>query len=276
MINIQDIECRQEDDRIRRYNSVLEGINRIFSSIVNAETEEELGNACLSVALEITGSEFGFVGEVGNDGLLHDGSISDMGWEQCLMHEKTGHRRPPGDFVLHGLYGSVIDNAKSFFTNNPSSHPYSIGLPQGYPPLTSFLGVPLILDGKVEGIIAVSNRKNGYSLEQQEDLEAIAPAVIQALRRKRVEQEHIRAEEALRESEEKYRLLFESMVEGYQVVEVLYDEQGKPVDLLTLDINPACSEQSGTPIERAKGHRVSKVLGYLEPAWFERPHEVVS
>ncbi len=88
--------------------------------------------------------------------------------------------------------------------------------------------------------------------------------------------ERKKAEEALRRSEENYRLLFESMVEGYQVVEVLYDEQGKPVDLLTLDINPACSEQCGIPIERSKGHRVSEVLGHLEPAWLERPHEVVS
>jgi PAS domain S-box-containing protein len=85
-----------------------------------------------------------------------------------------------------------------------------------------------------------------------------------------------KAEEALRRSEENYRLLFDSMVEGYQVVEVLYDEHGKPMDLLTLDINPACSEQNGIPIEQAKGHRVSKVLGYLEPVWLDRPHEVVS
>jgi hypothetical protein len=34
-----------------------------------------------SVALEVTGSQLGFVNLVGDDELLHDIAISDMGWE---------------------------------------------------------------------------------------------------------------------------------------------------------------------------------------------------
>jgi two-component sensor histidine kinase len=193
---VQDItKYVQEESRIYRYNHILEGINRIFSHVVQAKTEEELGSECLFVALEVTNSQIGFVGEIGADGLLHDIAISDMGWEQCAMYDKTGHQRPPGDFVLHGLYGCVIDTGKSFFINNPRSHPNSIGLPQGHPALTSFLGVPLVQNGKAVGILAVANREGGYSCEQQEDLEAIAPAVTQALQRKK-------AEEALAEIEE--------------------------------------------------------------------------
>lgn len=196
-----NIVDNQADDRIRRYNRILEGINRIFSNVVQAKTEEELGNACLSVALEVTGSQFGFVGEIGADGLLHDIAISDMGWEKCLMYDRTGHSHPPGDFVLHGLYGRVVDSGKSFFTNEPSSHPYSVGLPSGHPSLTSFLGVPLIQDQKVIGMIAVANHEGGYSCEQQEDLEAIAPAMMQALQRKKEERERMKAEEALQKNE---------------------------------------------------------------------------
>jgi PAS domain S-box-containing protein len=184
-----DITMRkQEEHRICRYNRILEGINWIFSNVVQAKTEEELGNACLSVALEVTGSQFGFINEMGADGLLHDIAKSELGWEQCLMYDKTGHRRPPSDFVVHGLYGSVIINEKSFFANDPQSHPDSIGVPPGHPALTSFLGVPLVQNGKTVGLIAVANRERGYSCEQQEDLEAIAPAVTQALQRKKTEE----------------------------------------------------------------------------------------
>jgi GAF domain-containing protein len=35
----------------------------------------------------------------------------------------------------------------------------------------------------------VANREGGYSSEQQEDLEAIVPAIVQALQRKRAEKE---------------------------------------------------------------------------------------
>ncbi len=81
----------------------------------------------------------------------------------------------------------MINSGKSFFTNDPLSNPDSVGLPFGHPPVTSFLGVPLVLDGKTMGLIAVADREGGYSYEHQEDLEAIAPAVMQALQRKRSE-----------------------------------------------------------------------------------------
>ncbi len=179
---------KQEEHRIHRYNRVLEGINQIFSNVVQTKTEEELGEACLSVALEVTSSQFGFINEMGADGLLHDVAKSQLAWEQCLMYDKTGHRSFPSDFAVHGLYGSVINNEKGFFTNDPLSHSDSIGLPHGHPPITSFLGIPLVQDGKTRGLIAVANHDGGYSYEQQEDLEAIAPAVTQALQRKRSEE----------------------------------------------------------------------------------------
>ncbi|AKB35071.1 sensory transduction histidine kinase [Methanosarcina siciliae C2J] len=207
-------ERKQEEHRIRRYNRILEGINRIFSNVVEAKTEEEVGNACLSVALEVTGSEFGFINEMGSDGLLHDIAKSELGWERCFMYDKAGHSRSPSDFIVHGLYGTVINNEKGFFTNDPSSHPDSIGIPEGHPPITSFLGVSLVQDGKMIGLIAVANREGGYSSEQQEDLEAIAPAVVQALQRKRAEKKREQAEEALQVSEERYRSLYENSLDG--------------------------------------------------------------
>ncbi len=213
-LSVEILQCKQKEHKRHRYNLILQGINLIFGSVVKAETEEELGNKCLSVALAVTGGGIGFVGEVGADGILHDIAISDMGWSQCFMYDKTGHRRAPGDFILHGLYGRIVDSGKGFFTNDPSSHPDSIGLPEGHPPLTSFLGVPLILDGKIIGILAVANRENGYSLEQQEDLEAIAPAVVQALHRKKEEQARERTEKALHDSEERYRSLYENSLDG--------------------------------------------------------------
>jgi PAS domain S-box-containing protein len=212
---------KQEEHRICRYNRILEGINKIFSNVVQAKTEEELGSVCLSVALEITGSQFGFINEMGTDGLLHDVAKSELGWEQCLTYDKTEHRSLSSNFAIHGLHGSVIKYEKSFFTNDPQSHPESIGLPSGHPPLTSFLGVPLVQNGKTVGLIAVANRENGYSFEQQEDLEAIAPAVIQALQRKKIEQEQAKAEEALRQSEQRVRLKLESILSPAREIENL-------------------------------------------------------
>ena len=214
VLHAEILERKQEQHRINRYKSVLESINRIFGSVVKAETEEELGNTCLSVAMEITGSQLGFVGEVGADGLMRDITIIYMRWDQCKMYDRTGHRLPPENSVLRGLYGSVVDSGKGFFTNDPASHPDSIGLPQDNPPLTSFLGVPLIENGKTVGVLAVANREGGYSCEQQEDLEAVASAVVQVLQRKREEQKREQAEKTFHNSESRYRSLYENSLDG--------------------------------------------------------------
>ena len=242
-------EREQEEHRIRRYNCILEGINRIFSNVVHAKTEEELGNACLSVALEVTDSQFGFINEMGADGLLHDIAKSELGWEQCLMYDKTGHRRPPGDYVVHGLYGSVVINEKSFFANDPQSHPDSIGVPPGHPSLTSFLGVPLVQNGKTVGLIAVANRENGYSCEQKEDLEAIASVVTQALQRKK-------AEEALRLSNNYNRSLIEASLDPL----VTIGPDGK-----ITDVNGAA--------EQATGYSRSKLIETDFSDYFTEPEK---
>jgi PAS domain S-box-containing protein len=187
-------ERKKAEEEIKRHIAILNGINTIFKEALTSDTDEELARACLRVAEEITGSKFGFIGEVAPDGLLHDTAISDPGWELCTMYDKTGHRRPPGDFKLHGIYGRVILDGKGFFTNDPATHPDRIGTPGGHPPLMAFLGVPLISGGNTIGMVAVGNREGGYRQEELEALEALAPAIVEALHR-------VRADEALRQSE---------------------------------------------------------------------------
>lgn len=51
--------------------------------------------------------------------------------------------------------------------------------------------------------------------------------------------ERKRAEEALHESEKKYRTLFESMQEGFFIANMITNEAGDPVDFFTLEANKA-------------------------------------
>ncbi len=239
-------ELEKANRELSRRNLVLEGINRIFSIVVQDTTEEELGNECLSVALEVTGSQLGFVNLLGDDGLLHDIAISDIGCKQCLMYDKTGHRSPQGNFVVHGLYGNVINSEKSFFTNDPMSHPYSIGIPCGHPQLTSFLGVPLMLDGKIMGMLGVANREAGYNSEQQADIEAVTPAIVQAIQRKRSENKRVCAEEALRFSDEKFAKAF---ADNPAAITLTNLEDG-----LFLDVNDTWLALTGYSRDEVIGH----------------------
>ncbi|HXE98044.1 MAG TPA: PAS domain S-box protein [Dongiaceae bacterium] len=189
-------ERKRAEEAVVRRSAVLADINTVFMAALTCETDEELSQVCLKKAEEITGSKFGFINELGPDGLLHDIAISNPGWENCTVHDASGKRKGPGNFHVHGIYGQVVREGKSFFTNDPSSHPNSIGLPSGHPPLTSFLGVPLKSGGKSIGMIAVGNRDDGYRDEDLESLEAMAPVIVETFQRKRAELELRHAKEA--------------------------------------------------------------------------------
>ncbi len=180
-------ERKQAELRILRQNAVLDGINRIFREALSYETEEELGRTCLAVAESVTGSKFGFIGEVNAAGKLDDIAISDPGWDACRMEHPTGHRIVPTGFIVHGIYGRVLRDGKAFFTNDPASHPDSIGCPEGHPPLKAFLGAPLIHLGKTIGMIAVGNRDGGYTQVDLEVLETLAEAIVHAFMWRRSE-----------------------------------------------------------------------------------------
>jgi PAS domain S-box-containing protein len=76
--------------------------------------------------------------------------------------------------------------------------------------------------------------------------------------------ERKQAEDALRESEERYRSLFEHMLDGYVYCKMLYDDQGHPVDFVYLDVNSAFKRLAG--LENAVGKPVSEAIpGIREP-----------
>jgi PAS domain S-box-containing protein len=79
--------------------------------------------------------------------------------------------------------------------------------------------------------------------------------------------ERKRAEVELRESEQNYRTLFESIDEGYCTIEVLFDQNEKPVDYRFLQINPSFERQTG--IKNAAGRRMREIAPRHEEHWFE-------
>jgi PAS domain S-box-containing protein len=75
--------------------------------------------------------------------------------------------------------------------------------------------------------------------------------------------------EALRDSEERYRLLFDAMAEGFALHEIICDDQDQPIDYRYLDVNPAFEKLTGLKREDIIGRRVLEVLPGTEPYWIQ-------
>ena len=79
--------------------------------------------------------------------------------------------------------------------------------------------------------------------------------------------ERKRAEVELRESEQNYRMLFESIDEGFCTIEVLFDQNKKPVDYRFLQISPSFERQTG--IKNAAGRGMREIAPQHEEHWFD-------
>lgn len=82
--------------------------------------------------------------------------------------------------------------------------------------------------------------------------------------------ERQQAEAKLRESEERYRTLFDSIDEGFCIVEMLFDAEGKPQDYRFLEMNPSFEKLTGLSIvEALRGKTARQLVPNLEEKWFE-------
>jgi len=76
-----------------------------------------------------------------------------------------------------------------------------------------------------------------------------------------------KTEEALRQSEEQYRTLFNSIDEGFCVIEMLFDNNDKPIDYRFLEVNPSFEQQTG--MHGAVGKRMREIAPDHESHWYE-------
>nr|WP_321351452.1 GAF domain-containing protein [uncultured Methanoregula sp.] len=108
---------------------------------------------------------------------------------------------------------------------------------------TKFLSVaniPLSSKNEISGSLnVISKQRHIITENEKETLLSIARELGNTLRKMAAEEEMMKAEDALRKSEEKYRILFNRMVEGSALHEMIYDPSGNPADYRILDVNPA-------------------------------------
>jgi PAS domain S-box-containing protein len=129
------------------------------------------------------------------------------------------------------------------------------------------IAVPLIEGGEVVAGLAVHTAKpRAWTQEEVSLVEEVAERTRSAIDR-------ALTEAALRESEEKYRSLFDSMNDGFCIVELLDDERQQPIDYRFLAANAAFERQTG--LSHPIGKTGLDFAPNLEPEILANYHRVV-
>jgi len=191
-------EHKQTENQLQRSESELAVMNKIAQMFLTIPDEEMYGMV-LDIVRDVLDSPYGIFGYISEEGDLVIPSLTHEIWQECKMQGKTIVFPPHtwGD----SLWGRAIRDRRPYYSNR------NFKVPEGHIPVTGFLTVPLVFQGKTIGLISVANRKDGYSDKQQQLLENITNFISPILnaRRQRDQQERERmlTEEALRESERK-------------------------------------------------------------------------
>lgn len=113
---------------------------------------------------------------------------------------------------------------------------------------------------RADGLVAWAHIQCRAIHDEQGNAVRIIGAVQDITQRKR-------ADQALIDSERRYRTLFSEMNEGFALHEIISDFSGKPCDYLFLDVNPAFERLTGLDRNEIVGKTVKEVMPALEPYW---------
>ena len=190
-------ERKQAEEELKRNNAIMTAVKEVFERALVCDSSEEVAQTCLVVAEKLTGSKFGFIGELNQAGLFDTIAMSDPGWDACKMPESDAMRLTE-NMKIRGYHKAALRDGESRIVNDPASHPDRVGIPEGHPPITCFLGVPLKYGDETIGMIGLANKESGYDLTDKQAVETLCVSFVEALM-------HKEAEEALRNKAEELR-----------------------------------------------------------------------
>lgn len=112
-----------------------------------------------------------------------------------------------------------------------------------------------------------------YPLKDADDRVLGVNVVVQEITElKAREAERRKAEALIKRSEQRYRSLFDSIDEGFCVIEVLFDETGKGIDYRFLEVNQQFEQQTG--LKDAIGKTMRELVPEIESYWAELYGEI--
>ncbi|MCI5141674.1 MAG: PAS domain S-box protein, partial [Candidatus Electrothrix sp. ATG1] len=214
------VKIEQTARQLRQELSVNKALTEIADTLLAPSFSiRETAELVLKVARELTGSRHGLVGSIDPASLDMVGHTTAMMGADCAMKDRTIVLSIGDDGTYRGLWGHALNTRQGFYINDPGSHEKSIGIPYGHVVLENYLNVPAVIQNAPVGQIALANKQGDFTDQDLAVIERLAALFALSVQRKQME-------EALSESEEKFRGIFNDALDMIHIV----DSQGCIID----------------------------------------------
>lgn len=176
-------ETHKMEVMLRQKTAVLNAVSKVQSLFIANRDPRDIFEQMLKILIELTDSSFGFIGELvapeGGAPYLKVFAITDQADNAGL---------PAGQGALNlkchdpeTVLGYIFHSGEPILSNTQSFDVKCEGLPEGRPKINAFMGVPLYIGDKIEGIFCVANRTKGYDIELMTALEPVITAAAQMI-----------------------------------------------------------------------------------------------
>ncbi len=205
---VRDItERKRMEGLLTRQKSLLDVLHNSISNFVVQGDFKSTVNQMLETLLEVTGSEYGFTGEVmwDDDGMpyLKTHALTNIAWNEETRKLYDEFAEKGFEFRnLDTLFGHVMTGGEPVMSNDPANDPRSGGLPKGHPAMNAFLGVPVYYGRDLVGMYGIANRAEGYDEELLRFLEPFDVTYGVIIHSKRMQELQERNREQLLEAKE--------------------------------------------------------------------------
>ena len=139
-----------------RQETISEAIIGFSRELVDEVVLRKIGE----LAMQLTGARYVMLS------YLKDGEkqFIPLGMDNAAL-EKLKDRPPQG----LGLLGLLWNDRQVVRTDHIARHPKSLGFPEGHPPMTTFLGVPIEFAGQMIGALYLTDKEGGFPFSDDDE-----------------------------------------------------------------------------------------------------------
>ncbi|MBW8468533.1 MAG: PAS domain-containing protein [Thiobacillus sp.] len=224
-------ESRLAAQALERQHRMLEAVQQAQAAFIEADDKRQAFESLLAALLGVTGSGYGFVGEVLYDmreqPYLKTHAITDIAWDEASRRLYDAQVDAGMEFRnLKTLFGHAMLTGETVISNDPAHDPRSGGLASGHPDMTSFLGIPLAVGDRLVAMVGLANQPGGYSPTDVAFLQPLLGAVRQLVlawrghaERRRARLQFQATSALLVEKSAALQVTFDSMSQGLTMVD---------------------------------------------------------